>query len=77
MARPDEQRVLLAAFRALQSDWRSEPNFMPDWIGDQMAGVRPDATRVFGRNRKERPFAEGLFEKGLAGPLTEGGCPGL
>jgi hypothetical protein len=24
-------------------------NFMPDWIGDQMAGVRPDATRVFGR----------------------------
>ena len=23
---------------------------MPDWIGDQMAGVRPEATRVFGRN---------------------------
>jgi hypothetical protein len=52
-------------------------NFMPDWIGDQMAGVRPDATRVFGRNRKERPFAEGLFQNGLPGPLTEGGRPGL
>jgi hypothetical protein len=23
---------------------------MPDWIGDQMAGVGPEATRVFGRN---------------------------
>jgi hypothetical protein len=23
---------------------------MPDWIGNQMAGVRPEATRVFGRN---------------------------
>jgi hypothetical protein len=23
---------------------------MPDWIGDQMPGVRPEATRVFGRN---------------------------
>ena len=23
---------------------------MTDWIGDQMAGVGPEATRVFGRN---------------------------
>ena len=23
---------------------------MPDWIGDQMAEVGPEATRVFGRN---------------------------
>jgi hypothetical protein len=23
---------------------------MPDWIGDQMAGVGPEATRVFDRN---------------------------
>jgi hypothetical protein len=23
---------------------------MPDWVGDQMAGVGPEATRVFGRN---------------------------
>jgi hypothetical protein len=23
---------------------------MPDWIGDQMAGVRPEATPVFDRN---------------------------
>jgi hypothetical protein len=23
---------------------------MPDWIGDQIAGVGPEATRVFGRN---------------------------
>jgi hypothetical protein len=23
---------------------------MPDWIGDQMAGVGPEAMRVFGRN---------------------------
>jgi hypothetical protein len=40
----------LAALEALKGDQRSEPNFMPDRIGDQMAGVRPEATRVFGRN---------------------------
>jgi hypothetical protein len=45
----DEQKTMLAALEALKDAQRSEPNFMPDWIGDQMAGVRPDATRVFGR----------------------------
>jgi hypothetical protein len=43
-------RSLLAALRALKGDQRLELNFMPDWIGDQMAGVGPEATRVFGRN---------------------------
>jgi hypothetical protein len=42
-------RSLLAALRALKGDQRLELNFMPDWIGDQMAGVGPEATRVFGR----------------------------
>ena len=33
---------------------------MPDWIGDQMAGVGPEATRVFGRNAtlNSNSFAE-------------------
>ena len=48
---------------------------MPDWIGDQMAGVRPDATRVFGRNCKERLFAEGLFQNGTRRPVDRGWAP--
>ena len=41
---------------------------MTDWIGDQMAGVGPEATRVFGRNAQipamsgRRPVVKGRFE---------------
>jgi hypothetical protein len=41
---------------------------MPDWIGDQRAGVGPEATWVFGRNAQiavvsgRRPVVKGCFE---------------
>ena len=35
----DEQKTMLAALKALKDAYRSEPNLMPDWIGDPMAGV--------------------------------------
>ena len=38
--------LLLGLSRATSSQ---QPNLMPDWIGDQLAGVSPEATRVFGR----------------------------
>jgi hypothetical protein len=40
----------LAALGALRDAERREPNVLPDWIGDQIAGIGPEATRVFGRN---------------------------
>ena len=40
---------MLAALEALAAT-RSAPNLTPDWTGDQMAGVGPEATRAFGRN---------------------------
>jgi hypothetical protein len=36
---------------------------MPDWIGDQMAGVRPEATRVFGRNAQTPVIHRRLGER--------------
>jgi hypothetical protein len=42
---------------------------MPDWIGDQMAGVGPEATRVFGRNAQEAGGQQGLGERVLSNPL--------
>jgi hypothetical protein len=68
-------RSLLAALRALKGDQRLELNFMPDWIGDQMAGVGPEATRVFGRNAQiaailGRPGEPVKFDpKGLLRPI--------
>ena len=35
---------------------------MPDWTSDQMAGVRPEATRVFGRNAQIAAIRQGLGE---------------
>ena len=35
---------------------------MPDWIGDQTAGVEPEATRVFGRNAQIAAIRQGLGE---------------
>jgi hypothetical protein len=49
---PSRQVALDSARRspALKGDQRSEPDFMPNWTSHQMAGVGPEATRVFGRN---------------------------
>jgi hypothetical protein len=33
---------------------------MPDWIGDQMAGVELEATRAFGRNAQIAAIPEGV-----------------
>jgi hypothetical protein len=34
---------------------------MPDWIGDQMAGVGPEAMRVLGRNAQEAVIPNLIF----------------
>ena len=39
----DFSSALLRLSRATSGQ---NPNFMPNWIGDQMAGVRPEATPV-------------------------------
>jgi hypothetical protein len=36
---------------------------MPDWIGDQMAGVGPEATRVFGRNAQTPAIRRWIGER--------------
>jgi hypothetical protein len=36
---------------------------MPDWIGDQMAGVRPEVTRVFGWNAQIAVIAKQCGER--------------
>ena len=33
---------------------------MPDWIGDQLAGVGPEATQVFGRNAQTAAIPDGV-----------------
>ena len=43
---------MLAALEALRRDLAVRTYFMPNWIGDQMAGVGPEATPIFGRNAR-------------------------
>jgi hypothetical protein len=38
-------RHLLPEGLSLFGELQAKPNFMPDWIGDQMAGVGPEAMR--------------------------------
>jgi hypothetical protein len=36
---------------------------MPDWIGDQMAGAGPEATRVLGRNAQIAATDQGQADR--------------
>ena len=46
---------------------------MPDWIGDRTAGVRPEATRVFGRNARML-FSNGSRREALLAFALSGAC---